>query len=198
MQASPRSSEIYLPKGNPPRPGQVLIQKELGQTLASLSEEGMETFYRGRIAEKIVSASREAGGLLEPDDLAGYEPQWQKPLSSSYRGVPLHTAPFPGMGIQVLETLKILERFDLAAYGRIRATTGTFWLRQLSSPSAIGFAPSRVVRQRRSDSFLRNISMKLPAGLMRIERQRVEAIGSTPPFQPRPRRSARGTLPISA
>ena len=113
LQASPRSSEIYLPKGKPPRPGQVLVQRELGETLASLSEEGMETFYRGRIAEKIVSASREAGGLLEPDDLAGYEPQWQKPLSSSYRGVPLHTAPFPGMGIQVLETLKILERFDL-------------------------------------------------------------------------------------
>ena len=117
LQACPRASKVYLPKGRPPQPGEVLVQKELGQTLVSLSEEGLEPFYRGRIAEKIVAASREAGGLLDSGDLASFAPRWQKPLSSSYRGVQIHTPTFPGTGIQILETLKILEQFDLAAHG---------------------------------------------------------------------------------
>ena len=117
LQACPRASEVYLPKGDPPKPGDILVQRELGQTLMSLSEEGAEPFYRGRIAERIIAASRESGGLLNSNDLASYEPRWQEPLSSSYRGIELFTPTFPCTGIQILETLKILEQFDPAAIG---------------------------------------------------------------------------------
>ncbi|MGH7447198.1 MAG: gamma-glutamyltransferase, partial [Longimicrobiales bacterium] len=50
-------------------------------------------------------------------DLAGFEPQWKRPLCITYDGRTVLSAPPPQTGAQLLHSLKLLEPFDLRALG---------------------------------------------------------------------------------
>ena len=60
---------------------------------------------------------KEQNGLIDLDDLGSYSPDWEDPISITYRGYDIIT-PGPNCNaFQVLETLNILEGFDLANLG---------------------------------------------------------------------------------
>ncbi len=111
------SVETYLPGGRVPRPGEIVPQGNLARTYRELAEGGAETFYRGDVGRRIVRAVQEAGGWLTGADLAGFEARWVEPLAIEYRGRRLHTSPPPSIGFQYLESLKIVEGYDLPALG---------------------------------------------------------------------------------
>ncbi|MCC6179410.1 MAG: gamma-glutamyltransferase [Chloroflexi bacterium] len=113
----PSSCAEFLPNGRPPRAGAVLRRPRLAQTYREVVEGGAETFYRGALARRICRAVQEAGGWLTETDLAGFAPAWKAPLTVEYRGRTVRTTPFPSLGMQYLESLAILEGFDLAALG---------------------------------------------------------------------------------
>jgi gamma-glutamyltranspeptidase/glutathione hydrolase len=74
--------------------------------------------YTGGIADAIVRAVRERGGILTREDLAAYRPVLREPVSGSYRGHEIHSFPPPSSGgVALIETLNILERDDLASLG---------------------------------------------------------------------------------
>ncbi len=105
------------PGGRAPRIGERFRMPLLAASLRRIPEGGKETFYRGALAEEIVRGSRERGGLLTRDDLAGYEARWAEPISVRYRGYDVFTAPPNSSGFQILQTLKVMEGFgegDLA------------------------------------------------------------------------------------
>ena len=85
---------------------------QLADSLRKIAKEGKKTFYEGELAEKIVKANQEMGGLLSFDDLADYEARWQDPISINYRGYEINTLPPSCSGFQVLQTLKLMEGFD--------------------------------------------------------------------------------------
>ncbi len=60
---------------------------------------------------------REAGGWLSEADLAGFSPEWREPLTIDYRGHEIASMPAPFSAFQMLETLNILEGFDVAGWG---------------------------------------------------------------------------------
>ncbi|MGH7267111.1 MAG: gamma-glutamyltransferase, partial [Candidatus Rokuibacteriota bacterium] len=60
---------------------------------------------------------QERGGWLSEGDLAAGRPAWQAPIAGRFRGVELAIPPPPCSGWQLLETLHILEGFDLRALG---------------------------------------------------------------------------------
>jgi gamma-glutamyltranspeptidase/glutathione hydrolase len=107
-----------LPGGAPPKPGTVLRQPLLAETFRRVVAGGMETSYRGELAERIVAAVRAEGGLLSLEDMASYQPVWREPIATTYRGYQVRTLPPPCSGVQYLQTLNILEGFDLAASGQ--------------------------------------------------------------------------------
>lgn len=75
-------------------------------------------FYRGPIAQEIDAWSRANGGLLRAEDLAAHVTRIEEPVSVDYRG---HTVMKCGPWTQgpcLLETLRLLEGYDLAAMGR--------------------------------------------------------------------------------
>ena len=57
------------------------------------------------------------GGLLTAADLASYEPSWVEPISTTYRGYTVYCPPLPCSGMQYLETLNLVEGFDMAEMG---------------------------------------------------------------------------------
>ncbi len=109
---------LYLrADGSPKRTGDMVRNPDLAATLGAIARDGVETFYTGAVAEKIVADMREHGGLLSGDDLAGFLLRTHAPLEVSYRGRRVAVPPPPAGGIVVAEMLRILERFDLVGLG---------------------------------------------------------------------------------
>ena len=99
--------------GVPLRIGAILRQPELARTFELLAEGGAEAFYRGPIAGRIHEFMEQEGGLITRDDLADYQPEWQAPIEVQYRGVTVRTCPPNNEGFQILQTLRLLEGYDL-------------------------------------------------------------------------------------
>ena len=112
------SSQAYLHDGETPVSGSILIQKDLAQTFRTMVEGGIEAFYRGPIGTEIARFSQENGGLITEEDLATYEPSWQEPITTNYRGYDVFCPPLPCSGMQYLETLNLVEGFDMAGLGQ--------------------------------------------------------------------------------
>jgi gamma-glutamyltranspeptidase / glutathione hydrolase len=112
---NPAGVEVY---GTVPlRIGAVLKQPDLAVTLRKLAGEGPDHFYRGELSERIHKFMEVENGLITRDDLADYAPQWQTPIDISYRGLTVKTCPPNNEGFQILQTLKLLEGYDLASLG---------------------------------------------------------------------------------
>jgi gamma-glutamyltranspeptidase / glutathione hydrolase len=113
----PGSRRIFLPKGRPVRPGDLVVQPELAETLRRIASDGADAFYRGPLAQAFVSTLRAGGSTLTERDFADYRPRWERPLCGTYRGRVVLSAAAPQSGMQVLEALNLLESTDLPALG---------------------------------------------------------------------------------
>jgi gamma-glutamyltranspeptidase/glutathione hydrolase len=116
LARSAEAQRLYLGNGGP-RVGKVVTYKELGSTFRQVVEGGAEVFYKGPIAKAIARAVQEAGGWLAEEDLAAFAPEWREPAVISYRAHEVCAPPPPFSAFQMLETLNILEGFDLKAWG---------------------------------------------------------------------------------
>jgi len=117
LQRDRSASATFLPQGRPPKKGELFSNPALAETLRLIAEGGRETFYRGPIAEEIVSTSDKLNGYLAPTDLADHRSTWVEPVSVPYRGYHVWELPPNTQGISVLEMLRIIEGFDLAGMG---------------------------------------------------------------------------------
>ena len=97
--------------------GTVLRQHELGATLDRLRANGPDEFYRGETGRRIVEFLTARGGFLTTDDLAAHAAEWVDPISLGYRGLTVLAFPPNTQGLMLLETLALIERFDLATLG---------------------------------------------------------------------------------
>ncbi len=113
---SAEAQRLYLGNGGP-RAGAVVTYKELAGTLRQVAEGGAEVFYRGPIARAIARAVQEAHGWLDEGDLAAFKPEWREPARIGYRDCDVYSMPPPFSAFQMLETLNILEGFDVRAWG---------------------------------------------------------------------------------
>lgn len=115
MSRWPNSAKTYShADGTPLHEGDRLIQGDLAATLSAISEQGPHGFYQGPVAEKLVKAIRDAGGIMVLDDLKSYQPVIRTPVRGTYRGYDIVSMPQPSSGgIVLVEILNILEGFPL-------------------------------------------------------------------------------------
>ncbi|MCC6847925.1 MAG: gamma-glutamyltransferase [Deltaproteobacteria bacterium] len=137
LRAAPALAALFLDAAGNPRPQADPIRlPELAATLEHVARQGADGFYRGRIAQEIARAVREAGGILSTQDLASYHPHWRHPLRGTYRGLEIFTMPPPSSGGVIVEILNILAHDDLAALG---ATSAAYY-HLLAEAMGNGFA----------------------------------------------------------
>jgi gamma-glutamyltranspeptidase/glutathione hydrolase len=116
LSRSVEAQRIYFNTGLP-RPGQMLVQADLAATYRQVAEGGADVFYRGPLARTIAGAVAAAGGWLSEEDLAGFTPDWLTPVVMPFKGREVVTVPPPFVAFQALETLNIVEGYDLAEWG---------------------------------------------------------------------------------
>jgi gamma-glutamyltranspeptidase/glutathione hydrolase len=118
---------IYARDGFPPEVGDTIVNKDLANTLRLIQARGADAIYAGAVAAKIVAENRKRGGILTLEDLAGYQVKVRTPITGSYRGYTILTAPPPAGGTHVLQLLNILENTDLAALGEQTTAAAHLW-----------------------------------------------------------------------
>lgn len=138
----PSSARIFLPGGKPPEVGDVLVQTDLARMFRRLvaAEEAAaasgrtaglraanDLFYKGRIAEEIIAFQKgfrctdgngfTSAGLMEMEDFSAFRPQVEEPAHTSYRGIDVYKVGFWSQGPVLLQSLNIVEGFDVRSLG---------------------------------------------------------------------------------
>ena len=102
--------------GHTPREGEMMRYPALAQTLKLIARQGRDGFYKGRVAEDIVSHLAKRGGLLTLEDFAMTEGNFVEPISTSFTGRDVLEIPPNGQGLTALMALNALKHFDLARH----------------------------------------------------------------------------------
>ena len=99
-------------------------QPNLAKTLQKISEQGKDVFYQGEIAKWISDESLSNGGLITLEDMASYRAKDRDVIETFYRGYRIVSMPPSASGgLVLLQTLNILENFNLKSFGHNSAKT---------------------------------------------------------------------------
>ena len=149
-QYPPGGLDIFYDNGATPEPGSLLVQKGLANVFRKMVEaEGAgsghrvdgvraarDCFYTGEIAEIIAECSERVGGILDMPSLAAYEPKYETPIKTSYMGHEVHGQSTWTQGAVLMQSLNILENFDLKAMGH----NSTAYIHTVSQAVNLAFA----------------------------------------------------------
>ncbi len=115
FQQQPEIAAIFLKEGTTPyQAGDRLIQTDLANSLQLIADKGPDAFYTGPIAQKIVKASQENGGILTLEDFSTYTVTESAPVECDYRGDRVISSPPPGGGTTLCQMLNVLDGYPVA------------------------------------------------------------------------------------
>ena len=117
-----------------PDAGEIFRQPDLLHTLQQLVEAEQQArdqgkdrkaaiyaaydrFYKGDIAREMVRSAREQGGLFTMQDLAHWQVYLEAPVMTTYHGIEVYKLTTWVQGPVMLQTLNMLENFDLKGMG---------------------------------------------------------------------------------
>jgi len=134
----PYSKKVFLThageKREAPDAGEIFVQKDLLETLTKMVTAEQEAlkkgkgrkeaimaaydrFYKGDIAQEFVRGCKEQGGLITMEDLARWKPIEEEPMKVNYKGIDVYKLQQWTQGPMLLQSLNILENFDLKTMG---------------------------------------------------------------------------------
>lgn len=115
MQRFAETAKIFLKgKDEPLKQGELVVQKELAETIARMQKHGWREFYSGETARRMVADFQANGGIVTAADLEQYQAIEKAPLRVDYRGYPvLVTPPHSAGGTVLAVSLNVLSRFEL-------------------------------------------------------------------------------------
>jgi gamma-glutamyltranspeptidase / glutathione hydrolase len=134
----PYSTKVFLThpgeEREAPEAGEIFVQKDLLAMLTKLVETeqaalkkkksrkeaiyaAYDRFYKGDIAKEIARGTQEQGGLITEQDLANWEVKIEEPMMVNYKGIDVYKLSQWTQGPALLQSLNMLENFDLKAMG---------------------------------------------------------------------------------
>jgi gamma-glutamyltranspeptidase / glutathione hydrolase len=129
------AKRIFLPGGAVPKVGDIFVQADLARTMRELVRAerlasksvrnsrhaglmaARDYFYRGPIAKRIGEYMQANGGLIAAADFARFQAKVGEPVATDYKGYRVYKAGFWTQGPAFVETLNLLEGFDLKKMG---------------------------------------------------------------------------------
>lgn len=127
----PSSAALYLRDGRAYRQGEVLVQRELGETLERMAlaerraggsrgagvRAARDEFYRGETAKRIARFHHEHDGPLAFEDLASFEVEVGPALRTGFGAYEIAACGFWCQGPALLQIFNLLDGVDLVALG---------------------------------------------------------------------------------
>ncbi|MBA3513580.1 MAG: gamma-glutamyltransferase family protein [Pyrinomonadaceae bacterium] len=134
----PDAKRIFMPNGEVPKVGDLFVQADLARTLREIVNAEKQAvrrakndrtkrrfgltaardyFYRGPVGQRIGDYMQENGGLIAAEDLARFRARLGTPVKADYRGYEVFKAGFWTAGPALVETLNLLEGYDLRKLG---------------------------------------------------------------------------------
>jgi len=134
----PYSKAVFLPhlgqEREAPAAGEIFRQTDLLETLKKMVDAEQQAlkkgknrkeaiyaaydrFYKGDIAKEFARGAQEQGGLITTNDLANWKVKIEEPLKVNYKGIDVYKLSQWTQGPALLQSLNILENFDLKAMG---------------------------------------------------------------------------------
>jgi gamma-glutamyltranspeptidase/glutathione hydrolase len=130
----PDTMRVYYRDGRVPEVGELFRQPELARTLRAILaaekaawlkaknrraaiQAARDAFYKGELARNIAAATKAAGGVMSYEDLASYKGRIEEPVRGTFHGFELVKAGPWNQGPVLVQTLNLLEGFDLKAMG---------------------------------------------------------------------------------
>ncbi len=129
------AKRVFMPNGEVPKVGDIFVQPDLARTLRAIvaaerrgfrqTKNGRhlglmaarDYFYKGPVGQRIGHYMQANGGLLAAEDLARFKAKLGIPVKADYRGYEIYKAGFWTQGPAMVETLNLLEGYDLKAMG---------------------------------------------------------------------------------
>jgi len=106
------TSSIVFVKDNPWKAGDLLIQKELAETLKLIQKQGAKGFYEGKTAELLVAEMKRGNGIITLEDLKNYKVAERKALEFDYKGNNVVSMPLPSSGGVLLAQMLRMASFE--------------------------------------------------------------------------------------
>ncbi len=111
FQKHNRSSIIFV-KDAPWKAGDLLIQKDLAETLKLIQKLGAKGFYEGKTADLLVAEMKRGNGIITLEDLKNYKVAERKALEFDYKGNDVVTMPLPSSGGVLLAQMLRMASFE--------------------------------------------------------------------------------------
>jgi gamma-glutamyltranspeptidase/glutathione hydrolase len=111
FQKHNKSSIIFV-KDTPWKAGDLLIQKDLAETLKLIQKLGAKGFYEGKTADLLVAEMKRGNGIITLEDLKNYKVAERKALEFEYKGSNVVTMPLPSSGGVLLAQMLRMASFE--------------------------------------------------------------------------------------
>lgn len=116
LKDQPGFAECFLQGGKAPKAGEKVTLKDHANTLELIAETKGEAFYRGELAQAMITHASANGSVMSLEDLENHRVDWIDTLSVPYAGAVVHELPPNGQGIATLAGLGILESLGVGGH----------------------------------------------------------------------------------
>ena len=96
----------------PWKKGDILVQKELAQTLKLIQKQGQKAFYEGKNAQLLVAEMKRGDGIITLEDLKNYKTKERKALQFDYKNHEIVSMPLPSSGGILLAQMLKMSSFE--------------------------------------------------------------------------------------
>lgn len=110
----PGFANTFLPQGTAPQAGSRFCQPTLARTLTRLATEGLDSFYRGGLAQLMADEMQTLGIPITAQDLANHRAQRRVPLKLRHSQGEVFNMTPPTQGLVSLAILGITDHLDMA------------------------------------------------------------------------------------
>jgi gamma-glutamyltranspeptidase/glutathione hydrolase len=105
------TKEVFFPAGITEwSAGDILVQKDLAETLRLIAKNGRDGFYKGKTADLLIEEIQGGGGLISRGDLESFSSVYREPVRGTFRGYDvISMGPPSSGGILLIQMLNMVE-----------------------------------------------------------------------------------------
>ena len=162
--------DTFLIDGALPLAGQRFKQPRMARTLGMLARDGLDSYYRGPLAQEIAADLSLAGSLVTGFDLAAYHAERKTPLQLNHSSGTLYNMPPPTQGAVALAILGVLDRVGLSEFDVdsadhvhlvVEATKRAFQLRDefITDPAHMSIDAQTLLAPERLDALAQTVRL---------------------------------------